>query len=357
VDYCGILFFLSNTFLVNQSIDALRDLLSHPQSIVITMHRDPDADAMGSSLGWALYLRRQGHQVTVISPTDYPANLRWLPARETVLVYEESAASRKVCQNLIKEATLICCLDFSSLSRLKDLGKLVEEATAPKLLVDHHLEPEEFADLMVWDTGAAATAQLIYTLLKNFEPGIFATPDDAPIAECLYAGLMTDTGSFRHASTTAEVHLAVADMMRTGFDLNRVHRMIFDNSPLSRLQMLGHALSRIHVLPEYRTSYMTLTSADLELYGSSAGDTDGIVNYGLQVEDVVMTALFVERKGEVKISFRSAGDFSVRDLAHAYFHGGGHKNASGGRTTLSLAETVQNFLAVLPEYKPQLLSV
>ncbi|HEV7351415.1 bifunctional oligoribonuclease/PAP phosphatase NrnA [Telluribacter sp.] len=342
---------------MNQAIDALRALLSQPQLIVITMHRDPDADALGSSLGWALYLRRQGHQVTVISPTDYPANLRWLPGMETVLVYEENAASRKICQQHIEKADLICCLDFSALSRLKDLGKLVQDAKATKLLVDHHLEPESFADLMVWDTGAAATAQLIYQVIKKLDPALFADARDIPLAECLYAGIMTDTGSFRHASTTPEVHLAVADLMRTGFEINRVHRLIFDSSPLSRLQLLGHALSKIHVLHEYRTSYMTLTAADLELYTSSAGDTDGLVNYGLQVEDVVMTALFVERRGEVKISFRSAGDFSVRDLAHAHFGGGGHKNASGGRTSLSLAETVQRFLAVLPEYQSRLQSV
>ncbi|WP_247232710.1 bifunctional oligoribonuclease/PAP phosphatase NrnA [Telluribacter sp. SYSU D00476] len=342
---------------MNQAIDALRDLLSQPQRIIITMHRDPDADALGSSLGWALFLRRQGHQVTVISPTDYPNNLRWLPGIETVMVYEESGASRKICQQHIEQATLICCLDFSALSRLKDLGKVVQEATATKLLVDHHLEPEQFADLMVWDTNAAATAQLIYQIIKALDPNLFQNEQDIPLAECLYAGIMTDTGSFRHASTTPEVHLAVADMMHTGFELNRVHRLIFDSSPLSRLQLLGHALSKIHVLPEYRTSYMTLTAADLELYSSSVGDTDGIVNYGLQVEDVVMSALFIERKDEVKISFRSAGDFSVRDLAHAYFNGGGHKNASGGRTTLSLAETVQSFLAVLPEYQAQLQSV
>ena len=249
----------------------------------------------------------------------------------------------------------MCCLDFSAISRLKELGRWVNESTATKLLVDHHIEPEPFADIMIWDTAAAATAQLIYDTIRYLDgPEIL----DIPMAECLYAGIMTDTGSFRHGNTTPEVHLAVADLMRTGLEVNKVHRMIFDNAPLARIKLLGHVLSnRLQVLPEYRTSYMTLTAAELEKFKSSTGDTEGIVNYGLQIEDVVMTALFIERKGEVKISCRSLGDFSVRDLASAHFNGGGHRNASGGRTTLSLQETVDQFLKFLPFYKAQLLSV
>lgn len=319
------------------------------------MHRDPDADAMGSSLGWALYLEKKGHEVTVISPTDIAANLMWLPTAERVMVFEGNNAKPRECRELIKNATLICCLDFSAISRLKELGRWVNESTATKLLVDHHLEPEAFADLMVWDTSAAATAQLIYELIKYLDgPDFF----DIPIAECLYAGMMTDTGSFRHSNTTPAVHLAVADLMRTGFEASRVHRLIFDNSPLMRTRLLGHVLSeRLVVLPEYRTAYMTLTAADLEKYKSSTGDTEGIVNYGLQIENIVMSALFIERKGEIKISFRSLGEFSVRDLSSAHFSGGGHRNASGGRSTLSLADTVEQFLKFLPFYKAQLLEV
>lgn len=319
------------------------------------MHRDPDADAIGSSLGWALYLEKKGHQVSLISPTDIAANLLWMPTADRVLVYEGSAARPRECKALIQDATLVCCLDFSAISRLKELGRWVSGATATKLLVDHHIEPEPFADLMVWDTNAAATAQLIYDIIRQIDGSeIF----DIPMAECLYAGIMTDTGSFRHGNTTPEVHLAVADLMRTGVEINKVHRMIFDNSPLLRMKLLGHVLTnRLQVLPEYRTSYMTLTAEELEKYKSSVGDTDGIVNYGLQIEDVVMTALFIERKGEIKISFRSFGEFSVRDLASAHFNGGGHHNASGGRTTLSLEETVDQFLRFLPFYKKQLLSV
>ncbi|MCE6988388.1 bifunctional oligoribonuclease/PAP phosphatase NrnA [Dyadobacter sp. CY323] len=343
---------------MNQTVKELSSFLSTPKKIIITMHRDPDADALGSSLGWASYLIKKGHDVTVISPTDYTANLRWLDGIDHVLVYERSSDQGK-CKKKIELADLICCLDFSALSRLKDLGKVVQEAAAIKLMIDHHLEPEHFAKWMIWDTNAAATAQLVYALIKEIE-GDLPTREifDIPLAESLYAGIMTDTGSFRHANVTPDVHLAVADLMLTGFDSSRVHRLIYDNAPLSRLQFLGYVLSqKLTVLPEFRTSYMVLTEAELQKFNSSTGETEGIVNYGLQVENVVMSAMFIERKGEVKISFRSVGSFSVRDLASSHFNGGGHKNASGGRSEQSVNETVAYFLSVLPQYQQALLSV
>jgi phosphoesterase RecJ-like protein len=343
---------------VNQTVEELIAFFSTPQNIVITMHRDPDADALGSSLGWASYLTHKGHAVTVISPTEYTGNLAWLPGVENVLIYEK-AGEQRVCKQKIDQATLICCLDFSVLSRLKDLGKVVQDAKADKLMIDHHLEPEHFAKWMIWDTYAAATAQLVYSLIREMEPGTAVTDViDKSMAECLYAGIMTDTGSFRHANVTPEVHQAVADLMLTGFDASRVHRLIYDNAPLSRLQFLGYVLSqKLIVIPEFRTAYMVLTEAELIRFNSSPGETEGIVNYGLQVENVVMSALFIERKGEIKISFRSVGSFSVRDLASSHFSGGGHKNASGGRSDQSIKETVEQFLSVLPSYREALLSV
>lgn len=343
---------------MNKTIEELHSFLSTPQNIVITMHRDPDADALGSSLGWARYLIKKGHKVTVISPTDYAKNLAWLPGIEDVLTYEK-ASEQGLCKSRIDESTLLCCLDFSVLSRLKDLGKVVQDAKAYKLMIDHHLEPEYFAKWMIWDTYAAATAQLVYSVIKQLEPEIPTVElFDKSIAECLYAGIMTDTGSFRHGNVTPEVHLAVADLMLTGFDSSRIHRLIYDNAPLSRLQFLGYVLSqKLTVLPAYRTAYMVLTEEELTRFNSNTGETEGIVNYGLQVENVVMSALFIERRGEIKISFRSVGSFSVRDLASTHFSGGGHKNASGGRSELNVPQTVEKFLSILPSYQEALLMV
>ncbi len=333
--------------------DSIRDILRTPKNIVVTMHRDPDADAIGSSLGWAAFLKKVGHNVTVISPTEVPGNLTWLDTGSDILNFEDRKAGRPVCLQAIDTADLICCLDFSAMGRLKDLAAFISRSKAPVLVIDHHLDPEPFATFLISDVSAAATAQMVYYCICEWDASLM----DEAIAERLYAGIMTDTGSFRHNNTTREVHLAVADLMKYGVQADKVHRMIFDNSPLSRLQMLGHSLSTITVLPEFRTSYMVLTHKTLEAFHSSVGDTDGIVNFGLQVEDVVMTVLFIERSNEVKISFRSVADFSVRELAHAHFDGGGHKNASGGRSNLSLSATIEKFLGILPHYREQLRAV
>jgi phosphoesterase RecJ-like protein len=337
--------------IVEQNLNKLRELLTESQHIVVTMHRDPDADAMGSALGWATFLKKCGHQVTVISPTDISRNLMWMHGADQVIVYEKTNETRTLSDQLIQQADLIFCLDFSSLSRLKDMRNALLKAKGTKVIIDHHLEPENFADLLVWDTAAAATAQIIYRLIIQLNEELL---DDA-IGECLYAGIMTDTGSFRHSNTTPEVHQIVAQLMeRTNLNTSLIHQRIFDNSPVSRLHLLGYVLANMVVLPEYNTSYMILSEAELLKYNSVTGDTDGIVNYGLQVEGVVMTALFIERKGEIKISFRSVGDFSVRELANTHFNGGGHFNASGGRSTLDLNRTIEKFLSVLPDYALEL---
>lgn len=334
--------------------DALRTVLQNTSlHIVVTMHRDPDADALGSSMGWAYFLKKLGHEVTVISPTDLPDNLKWLDKASEVLNFEDRSNGRAASIKAFDEADLICCLDFSAMSRLKEAGVFVRRSQAPILMIDHHLDPEPFATYMVSDVTAAATAQIIYQLIREYDESLM----DLSIAESLYAGIMTDTGSFRHNNTTREVHLAVADLIKYGVEVDKVHRLIFDNNPMSRLRMLGHSLSTIQLLPELRTSYMVLTSKMLEEYQSNIGDTDGIVNYGLQIEDVVMTVLFIERNNEIKISFRSVAGFSVRELAHEHFEGGGHKNASGGRSNLSLSATIEKFLGILPHYQEQLLAV
>lgn len=336
---------------MKENLTQLQQLLTDNQKIIITMHRDPDADALGSALGWAAFLKKNGHQVVVISPTDISRNLLWMHGADEVIIYEKSIESRTTCDQHLNNAGIIFCLDFSSVSRLKDMRNAVLKSKVKKVIIDHHLEPEGFADLLIWDTEAAATAQIIFRLIKKLDESQL----DQNIGECLYAGIMTDTGSFRHSNTTPEVHQIVAEIMeKTNLNSSLIHQRIFDNSPISRLHLLGHVLTNLVVLPEYNTSYMTLTEAELLKYNSVTGDTDGIVNYGLQVEGVIMTALFIERKGEIKISFRSTGDFSVRELANTHFNGGGHFNAAGGRSTLDLQKTIEKFLSVLPEYTLEL---
>lgn len=339
-----------------QQWNAFYELINSPQKrVVILTHQNPDADAIGSSLGWKLYLQKKGHSATVIIPNECSANLRWMPDFAEVITYDQNVQSQAHSKQLIQDAEVICCLDFNALHRIKGLGDLALASTATKVLIDHHLEPEPFADFVFSDTTKAATAQYVFELIQQLGD---ASLVDLPMAQCLYAGIMTDTGSFRHGSTTPEVHLAVAELMKTGLQVNDVHRAIFDNNTISRTRLLGYVLSeKLTVLPEYRTVYMTLSLDELKRFQSEMGDTEGIVNYGLSLENIVMSVLIIERRDEIKLSFRSVSDFSVRDLAHKYFTGGGHKNASGGRSNTSLKETAELLLSVLPEYQNELLSV
>ncbi len=339
-----------------QDIEAIGALIGQPpgspaQTVLITTHQNPDADAMGSSLGLAGYLRKKGHRVTVITPTDYPQNLHWMAGNDAVIAFDEKG--RVLISQLMEEADLIFCLDFSALDRIKELAPMVRQARARKILIDHHLEPEAFADFALWDTSAAATAQLVYRLIVQLGDKALV---DVPIAECLYAGLMTDTGSFRHANTTGDVHRMAADLLDLNINVSQIHRRIFDNVSVEKLRLLGYVLNeKLRVLPEYRFAYITLTDTELKRYRSKTGDTEGMVNYALSVEGVVMAAILIDRGEEIRLSFRSVGDFSVRELTNAHFNGGGHRNAAGGRSKLSLAETEHKLLTVLPQYQQQLL--
>ena len=339
-----------------QDIDAIGAVIGQPldgpgKTVLITTHQNPDADAMGSSLGLAGYLRKKGHQVTVITPTDYPQNLHWMSGNDEVIAFDEKIRA-KVSQ-LMEEADVIFCLDFSSLDRIRELAPMVRQSRALKILIDHHLEPESFADLALWDSTAAATAELVFRLIVQLGDKDLI---DVPMAECLYSGLMTDTGSFRHSNTTGNVHRMAAELVDLRIDVSSIHRRIFDNVSIDKFRLLGYILNeKLKVLPAYKFAYITLTDAELKRYRSKTGDTEGMVNYALAVEGVVMAAILIDRIDEIRISFRSVGNFSVRDLASTHFDGGGHRNAAGGRSKLSLTETEKKLLSIIPLYQQQLL--
>lgn len=333
-----------------QDIPGLKKALSSPKKVVITTHHKPDADALGSSLGLAGYLKKRGHQVTVITPTDYPNFLAWMQGNDEVIIFNEGNEDKSA--GLVAEAELIFCLDFSVLSRINELGEMVRAAAAEKVLIDHHLEPEDFASYTFWSTAAASTAELVFQVIVDLGDRDMI---DKNIAEALYAGIMTDTGSFKHPTTTEYTHMVVADLIRLGTDVHRVSKLVYDNNTLDKLKFIGYALSeKLQVLPEYNVAYIAITAEELQRFNSRTGDTEGLVNYALSVEGVVMAALLIDRTEAVKISFRSVGDFSVSDFSRAHFEGGGHKNAAGGKSDLSLDETVTKFLSLLPQYKEQL---
>ena len=328
-------------------IESLFDQLKNPKKIVITTHPNPDADALGSSLGLKHFLTGKGHDVAVITPTDYPDFLEWMPGNEEVISYSDE--KHEQVDALITASEIIFCLDFSSTHRMKRMEPLILEAIAEKVLIDHHLDPDDFVDYQMWDTKAAATTELIYDLIIQMDEREAITAD---IANCLYAGIMTDTGSFRHPSTTAKVHIIVADLINLGANVNYVSREIYDTNSLSRLRYLGYALSdKLVVKADLQVAYLTVSSDDFDKFQLKSGDTEGIVNYALSIRGIVMASIIIERKEEVKLSFRSIGNYSVNTFASEHFNGGGHKNASGGSSNDNLEKTVEKFERLIQDYK------
>lgn len=334
-----------------QDLEAFKELLSKPKRVVITTHPKPDADALGSSLGLCNYLLKKGNQVAVITPTDYPDFLSWMKGNEHVLVYENKDSQER-CQYLMQNADVVFSLDFSQLDRVGELGEHIKLSEGTKVIVDHHQNPEDFGDFLFWSTKAAATAELIYELIIKLEDKDLIDQD---IAECLYAGIMTDTGSFKHPSTTAKVHNIVADLIELGANISKVNKLVYDNNSLNRLKFLGFALSqRLTVNEKLNIAYFVISKEDLNKFDSRTGDTEGVVNYALSIKGIKMAATIIERDDRVRMSFRSVGDFSVSKFADKHFNGGGHKNAAGGSSEVSLTDTVKKFEQVIEEYAEEL---
>ncbi|MFQ3214350.1 MAG: phosphoesterase RecJ-like protein [Marivirga sp.] len=333
-----------------REIAKLQEVLKTRQNIIITTHQKPDADALGSSLGLYNYLHNGGHNVTVISPTDYPDFLKWMKGNEAVIIFDEG--NEETSEKLVQQADLIFCLDFSSLSRINELGDFVRTAEGQKILIDHHRDPEDFADFKLHDIGAASTAQLVYKMIISFGDRTLITKD---IAECFYAGIMTDTGSFKHPNTNKEVHEIVAQLIGLGADNSEVSRLIYDTNSIDRIRFLGFALSeRLEVYPDNHTAFFSISLEDLKRFNSKTGDTEGFVNYALSIDGITMAALFTETEDGTKMSLRSIGDFEVNALANHYFNGGGHKNAAGGKNSLGIAETVTLFKKIIKQYTTEL---
>jgi bifunctional oligoribonuclease and PAP phosphatase NrnA len=336
-----------------KNIAAFKSFISQPKNVVIVTHFKPDADALGSSLGWAGFLEKKGHRVTVITPSDYPDFLAWMPGNEKVVtVPAESKFPTKKAIELIEKADAIFCIDFSGYSRINTLGDPVKNSAAPKIMIDHHLEPEKFGEFEQWDAESASSAGLIFELIDELGDKDLI---DKNIANCLYAGLMTDTGGFRHSNVRQKEFLIASELVSQGANPSLVSRLVYDANTVERLRLTGYVLSqKLFVLPEFKTAYMSLNAEELRKFGTQTGDTEGLVNYGLSIRGIKMSVFLYERRDEIKFSFRSLGDFSVNGLARKHFAGGGHRNASGGSSKTSLEDSLKKFLRILPEYKDEL---
>ena len=283
---------------------------------MITTHHKPDADALGSSLGLYHFLQKIEIDAAVISPTDYGDFLKWLPGEDNVINFEEQTDR---ATQLVHEADWVFCLDFNSLKRINEMGKLVEHSAAKKVLIDHHLEPETFADYGLHTAKASSTCELVFMFIEQFD-GVELM--DKTIASCLYAGMMTDTASFKHSSTYPSTHRVAAVLLEKGAEPNKIYEAVYDNFTADRTRFIGYCISqKLQILEEYHTALICVTADELKKFNSTTGDTEGLVNWGLTIKGIKLSTLIVDRTVLRKMSFRAKGDFPANEFARKYFNG------------------------------------
>ena len=328
-----------------ENLHELKSLLLSPKEIAILSHRNPDGDAIGSSLALYHFLKKLGHQVYIILPSPYPEVLSWLPAIQEVVIYDNDP---ELSREILEKTSMVFFLDFNSLERIDKLGELIPMDRVITVMIDHHLYPEPFPQYMLSDTMASSTAELVYDfILRLGEKHLL----DETIGGCIFTGIITDTGSFKY-STSSRLFRLVADLLDLGVDDYRLQDLIFNSLEEKHLRLLGHCLAnRMEILPEYHVGIISLTKEDYANFDIQRGDTEGIVNYLLKIKEVKVAALITEQPTIVKISLRSKGDFSVQEIAQKYFKGGGHRNAAGGASFKSLEGTVNLFKSILPDYQ------
>ena len=339
----------ANIFTPLISFEQLTELLQSPKQIVITTHHKPDGDALGSSLALYHFLRKLGHDAVVVSPTDYPTFIEWMPGNNTVINFEKHPDEAK---RLVSKAELIFCLDFNKLYRINQLGEIIGATSTTKILIDHHLEPDHFADYELWSIEKSSTAELIYDFIEMLGK---LEMIDSDIATCLYAGLLTDTDRFRIPRTTPRVHQITAALLEKGVDHTKVYNEIYETFSENRLRFFGYCMTKcMTVLPNLHTAILAIEGEEIRRYFISTGDTEGLVNYPMMIKEVWMTAIIIQRPDQVKLSFRSKGDIDVNWLCKEFFEGGGHKNAAGGKSELSVAKTKEKLLSILAAQKNKL---
>lgn len=315
-------------------------------SIVITMHQKPDPDAMGSALGLFHFFKAAGFNAQVISPTNCAVFLDWMPGVNEVIDYE---SKREQANQIVEQADWIFCLDFNNMSRTKSMEQVLLTSNAKKVLIDHHREPQsDVFEFGISDISKSSTSEMIYDFIVSTGKTELMSKETA---QCIYAGVMADTGSFRFASTTASVHLMVAHLKGYGIEHAKIHSAIYDNFQENRLRFIGHVLTyRMEILYEFNTALIAIPKSDTQKFHIKTGDTEGLVNYPLSIQGIEMAALLIDRDDERKWSFRSKQSFDCNSFARKYFNGGGHYNASGGRSVESLEENIAQFKKVLKEF-------
>ena len=328
-------------------IEALRELLATPQSIVILSHTNPDGDAVGSSLAWAEILRKKGHQVTCIIPNRYPYYLDFMPDISSMVIFKND--DKGAAKEALKRADMIFCLDFHLLSRLEQLGEIIDENQhAKRVLIDHHLDPSEDFDLMISYSEASSTCYLVALLIEQLY-GIDEI--SRSMAENLFVGMMTDTGNFAFSSVTPDVFRVVSHLAATGISIPDIHINVYNSFTEGRARLFGYVINRkMKIFHNGTVSHMSITEDEMRRFWFQQGDSEGFVNYPLTIKKMKMSAMFTEHSDFIRVSLRSRGDIDVNLFAQRYFNGGGHKNAAGGKSFMSMEETLKHYEKCVKEY-------
>ncbi len=336
--------------LTNTEIQELTSLLKNKSRIVITSHTNPDGDAIGSSLAMYHYLLKLGNEVEMVVPNSFPDYYNWLPDSEKIVLYNKQS---KYTQQLLNEADVVFSLDYNALGRLGALSEIMQKTKGKRILIDHHIDPEiESFDYCHSSVLTSSTGELVYDFISKMGDESLI---DKKIGEAIYTGIVTDTGSFSFSCNRPETYDITAKLVKLGVDAQKIHKLIYDTFSENRLRLLGYSIShRMIVWEELHTAFIFLTKGDLKKYDYQVGDTEGVVNYPLSMDKINMSLLITEKEKQLRLSFRSKGDFSVNELSRKHFNGGGHRNAAGGKSNENIDEFIERLKSVLVEYKDEL---
>jgi len=326
-----------------------QQLAETKKKITIVPHENPDGDAIGSALGLGQVLKNFGHEVQVISVNDYPDFLKWFSSDVPIVIFEKE---KKLAKELMFNSDLMICVDFNHEKRAGNLEKFIKRFAKTKILIDHHPYPTNFCDFTISETSYSSTAELVFDVTERIGLTDYV---DLKAAEAMFTGVLTDTGGFNH-NTSNNTFRVVSRLMELGINTDKIRSEVFSNFSADRMKLLGYCLNeKMQVFPEYRAAVISLTIEELERFSFKPGDTEGFVNYPLSINNIVFSALFIEKADFVKASFRSKGNFPANAFSSLHFNGGGHLNAAGGESKLGLKETILKFTQLLPEFKHQLL--
>ncbi|MFT4753661.1 MAG: phosphoesterase RecJ-like protein [Salibacteraceae bacterium] len=330
-------------------IEKLKSVLSTQQKIVLIPHINPDGDALGSCLGLALYLESKGHKSQVIAPNSYPKFYNWMPGSKSIILY--SANPDQVKEALI-DVDVIFFLDYNDFNRIGTLADIVANHPAKFVMIDHHRQPSDFVDIMFSDHDKSSTSEMVFDIIEGLGDKDLITKE---IGECLYTGILTDTGSFRFGSTKKETHYAAAHLLESGVEPDSVYSKVYDTNTLNRLHLMGYILvDKLKQVKDLAAAYISISEEEKARFNFQKGDAEGFVNYGLAINGMKAAGFFMENEGYIKVSLRSKGHFDVNAIAREHFNGGGHKNAAGGRLNMTLEQAIAYFEKIMRQYHEDL---